>query len=173
MNLFLIGYRCTGKTRVGKQLARILNQTFVDTDAAIVRAEGVSVAEMVAAHGWPYFRQQEKESLAALCQKRHQVIATGGGIILDPENVARMKAGGKIVWLKAEPETIKARILADAATSDQRPALTENGLVPEIQAVLAERTPLYRKAADFAVDTDGIAIEGICDRILGWLYAEF
>ncbi len=169
MNLFLIGYRCTGKTRVGRQLARIRNQEFVDTDAAIVQAEGASVAEMVAAHGWAYFRQREKETLAELCRNPHQVIATGGGIILDPENVAQMKACGKIVWLKAEPETIKTRILADHATEGQRPALTENGLIPEIQAVLAERTPLYHKAADLAVDTDGIAIEGICDRIVNWI----
>lgn len=166
MNLFLIGYRCTGKTTVGKSLAFRLGWPFMDTDRAIVEKSGAGIARMVAEKGWPYFREQERQVIEAASVSASQVVATGGGAICDDRNTLAMQASGKIVWLKASRETIAARMLADDATADSRPSLTGQGLIREIAAVLAERTPLYAKAADLTIATDHEKIEAICDRIL-------
>jgi shikimate kinase len=169
MNLYLIGYRCTGKTTVGKALAQRLGWAFTDTDHLIVENAGTRIADMVAEKGWPYFREQERQALAALTAAHHQVVATGGGIVLDARNVRDMQASGRIVWLTAAEETIRSRMLADASTAGNRPSLTGQGLIGEITAVLAERQPIYDKAADITVDTDRETIAGVCERIVGAL----
>lgn len=166
MNLFLIGYRCTGKTTVGKALARRLGWLFVDTDRMVVETAGTSIAKMVDEKGWPYFRDQELQALQALSADDRQVVATGGGAVLDNRNVSAMRKSGTVVLLTASRKTIAARMLADDATEGSRPSLTGQGLVREITSVLCERRPLYEKAADFVVDTNRKTIEAICDRIL-------
>ncbi|MFW6333517.1 MAG: shikimate kinase [Thermodesulfobacteriota bacterium] len=166
MNLFLIGYRCTGKTRVGKSLAERLGRPFLDTDAELVRETGRSISEMVDRHGWDFFRQQERRILQRMCQKDDHVIATGGGIILDPRNVADMGASGRIVWLRAHPATIADRMGGDSQTRPQRPSLTGKTPVEEIEETLTERLPLYESAMHTAVDTDGLTIDEITDLIL-------
>lgn len=166
MNIFLIGYRCTGKTSVGKALAKRLALAFEDADDLLVEKEGKPIAEVVAECGWDYFRVQEKAILQFICSRDRQVVATGGGVILDPDNVTAMKNCGVLVWLQAETEAIRQRMLADEHTPGQRPALTGRSAGDEIETTLAERTPLYRAAMDFTVDTDGYTIEGVCDLIV-------
>lgn len=172
MNLFLTGYRCTGKTTVGKLLARDLGWRFTDTDAEIVRTEKMTVREMVARHGWAYFREKERETVRRVCRKNRQVVATGGGVILNPDNVADMKAAGKVIWLRASPENILHRMNADDNTEGQRPALTDHALAQEVEDTLAERLPLYSAAADMTVDTDTADIDEICavirKQVLVW-----
>lgn len=166
MNLYLIGYRCTGKTTVGKALARRLGWVFFDTDSMIVEDAGISIAQMVASRGWPYFREQERHALETVACRDCRVVATGGGIILDGRNTAIMKKTGTVVWLKARQETIAARMLTDDATAGNRPSLTDQGLIGEIAPVLAERGPYYEKPADLVIDTDRETIETIGDRIM-------
>lgn len=166
MNLYLIGYRCTGKTTVGIALGRRLGRPFVDTDRLIVQTVGTSIARMVEENGWPYFREQERKTLQSLSAKAHQVVATGGGIVLDERNIVAMRHSGKVVWLTAGLATIQARMLADDATQGSRPSLTGQGLIAEIEVVLAQRRPLYEKAADLTVATDDETIAGICERIV-------
>jgi shikimate kinase len=166
MNLFLIGYRCTGKTTVGRALARRLGWTFVDTDDVVVGAAGTSIARMVEMHGWPTFRKNERQALAAVAAGSDQVVATGGGVVLDDRNIAVMQAAGKVVWLTAEEETIEKRMLADDATDSSRPSLTDQGRIAEIRQVLAERKPNYEKAADVTIATDHASIEKICDLMV-------
>ncbi len=172
MNLFLIGYRCTGKSTVGRTLADRIGWPFVDTDQIIVETASAPIARIVAEKGWPYFREQERMALANVAAGNRQVVATGGGIILDARNMAAMQASGSVVWLMAGEWVIRTRLLADAATAGSRPALTNRGLIAEISAVLAERTPLYAKAADLTIDTDGMAISSICDRIKAFMIAQ-
>ncbi len=167
MNVFLIGYRCTGKTTVGKSLADRLGWPFVDTDRVIVENSGISIARMVESHGWPFFREREYKALQMVCDQKHQIVATGGGIVLDTRNISAMKQSGTAVWLTASEKTIAARILADEATKDSRPPLTGRGLTAEIASVLSERKHLYEKAADLVINTDGEEIAAICDRIMG------
>ena len=166
MNLFLIGYRCTGKTTLGKALARRLDWSFVDTDRKVVETAGVSIARMVKRHGWPFFRQQERKALQTVSDGDRQVVATGGGVVLDDRNIVAMKNAGKVVWLTASEKTIQARMLYDEATAGNRPALTGQGLIAEIHSVLTQRKPLYEKAADFQIATDREKITVIGDRIL-------
>ncbi|GAB6904673.1 Shikimate kinase [Desulfosarcina cetonica] len=169
MNLFLIGYRCTGKTSVGKLLARRLNRPFVDLDERVVATAGISIAAMVAASGWLFFRAREREALETVATGSNQVVSPGGGVILDPRNVATMKRHGVVVWLTATRETIAARLMADPATAANRPSLTDRGLMEEIDAVLAERVPLYQNAADLTITTDHRPIDAVVQRIIDYL----
>lgn len=166
MIIFLIGYRCTGKTCVGKALALLLNKSFIDADIYLVNQYGISISEMVASQGWESFREKESIVLKTLCEHKHHVIATGGGVILDHNNVAMMKQNSVIVWLRATPETIKKRIIKDDNTKDSRPSLTSKGLLEEIEETLLFRNPLYEDAMDFHVDTDGVDIDDICKTII-------
>lgn len=168
MNLFLIGYRCTGKTTVGKLLAARLSRRFVDADAEVVADVGMTIAELVAQQGWPAFRQAERTVMERLCQQDHLVVATGGGVVLDEKNIQNMRRAGQVVWLKASPETILSRMKADAASLDQRPALTDHDLAAEIRETLAQRGDLYSAAADAAFDADTAGIKTLADLILEW-----
>jgi len=166
MNLFLIGYRCTGKTTVGETLAQRLNWDFVDTDQKVVETAGVSIARMVKGHGWPFFRELERQALISLSTGDRNVVATGGGIVLDDRNISTMKQSGRIVWLTASEKTILTRQLGDSATVESRPSLTRQGVAAEITSVLAERRPIYEKAADRVIATDQRTIAAICKRII-------
>jgi len=169
MNLYLIGYRCTGKTSVGKCLARRMQRDFVDTDERVVEAAGRSVAEMVADNGWDYFRGRESAVLETLAAIEGQVVSTGGGIILGEENRRILQRSGRVVWLTARVATILARMEGDTASEAQRPALTGSQLEDEVRQTLTQRLPFYAQTADFALATDFLDIEEICDEILRWL----
>ncbi|MGE0086787.1 MAG: shikimate kinase [Desulfococcaceae bacterium] len=162
MNIFLIGYRCTGKSTIGRMLAENLGLTFADADRELEKEHCITIAEMVARQGWEYFRQKEREILVQLCQKDNQIIAAGGGVILNSENIRTMKKSGTVIWLKADVQTITSRLLGDEKTQSQRPALTDKGLVDEIGENMAFRHPLYENAADISVDTDNISAKEIC-----------
>jgi shikimate kinase len=166
MNIFLIGYRCTGKTSVGRLLAATLQWPFVDTDQAIVGEQGRSIKAIVSDEGWDRFRLLEKKMLSAVCGNRMQVVATGGGIVLDPANVALMKQHGTVVWLKANVETIYNRMLKDVATDQNRPALTRKKLRREIEDTLDERESLYIGAGDIEIETDDVAPDVLSARLL-------
>jgi shikimate kinase len=162
MNIYLIGYRCTGKSSVGKSLAKILGWSFLDADVELVKEYKITISEIVATQGWESFRKKEKDVLKRLSSLDKHVIATGGGAILDEENVTNIKKSGISIWLRATPETVKNRILKDETTEDSRPSLTSKGLMEEIEETLIYRNPFYEKAMDFFLDTDNIDIEDVC-----------
>ena len=167
MNICLIGYRCTGKTSVGRMLAEQLGWRFLDTDQYIVEKAGRSISEMVAQHGWNFFRQKEKQALSELNDHDQLVLATGGGIIMDPANLAILNDDKNfVIWLQADAETIYHRMKEDEQSDAFRPALTESSLFREIQETLAERRPYYESAADLAVGTDQIPSEEVYNSIL-------
>ena len=170
MNIYLIGYRCTGKTTLGRELARELGWEFVDMDDLLVNEAGQSISEMVAEKGWPHFRDRERDLLRRLAGKGPMVVGTGGGIVLDPDNVAEMRASGKVLWLQCNSDTINQRIQGDARTEEMRPALTDKGLLAEIESVLQEREPLYRSAAHFSLASDDGNIQGLCKEIIAKLH---
>jgi len=166
MNIVLIGYRCTGKSSVGRLLAKKLKWNFVDTDKLIEDHVKLKIEDIVLKKGWEEFRKIEKEVVKKVSSADKHVISTGGGVVLDKENVERLKRNGWIVWLKAEPDTIKKRMLKDQASGLIRPALTKDGSIKEIEKLLRIRTPLYKEASDFAIDTDSLSQRQICDMIL-------
>ena len=168
--IILIGYRCTGKTTVGKRLAERLNLPFYDTDGFVEESAGKTIREMVAAGGWEFFRHQEQEAIRHLTARGKGVIATGGGAVLDPGNAALLKKTGIMVWLMADAETIRERMQADPVTAEQRPRFSAEDLAVEIGATLAVRTPLYRSLADLVIDTTVLDIEACVDRIVEYVY---
>lgn len=165
-NVFLIGYRCTGKSSVGKLLSGKLGWPFIDTDALLVSESGISIKEIVETHGWDIFREMEHSIVNQACILDRRVVATGGGVVLNQANVNLMKQNGRIVWLKALPETIKSRMMSDQDTEVFRPSLTSKDSFCEIEETMIERDPLYRQAMDFYVETDDRRINEICDEIV-------
>jgi shikimate kinase len=166
MNIFLIGYRCTGKTTVGRFLAKRLERLFFDTDLELVKEQGINISDIVSKRGWAAFREIEKRVIQCACERDNQVVATGGGAVLDEDNVKRMKDSGVIVWLKADINTIEKRIIEDNTTRDFRPSLTSKGSVEEVRETLLTRNPFYERAMDFFVDTDFMDIEAVCVTII-------
>lgn len=166
MNIFLTGYRCTGKTTVGKKLAYLLNRNFIDADQFLVNTCKNTISEIVETEGWESFRKKESEILKILCKLKQHVIATGGGVILDHNNVKIMKNNSVVIWLRATPETIRERIVKDETTKNSRPSLTSKGLLEEIEETLEFRNPLYKESMDFFVDTDNLKIDDICNTII-------
>lgn len=166
MNVFLIGFRCTGKTTVGRILSESLGLRFIDTDRQFVAEAGQSIDSAVNTHGWRHFRQWEANILAQVCTGEGQVVATGGGVILNPDNVAGMNRSGAVVWLCASPETIVRRMTGDDDSQISRPSLTGKAPSVEVIEVLSQRTPLYRQAADIEVMTDERSQGMIADEIV-------
>jgi shikimate kinase len=121
------------------------------------------VASFVAREGWERFREVESEVCWDLASQDGLVIATGGGVVTRPENVAALRAKGRLFWLKAEPATIAERI----RRCEERPSLTgTKSFLDEIEEVLEARTPLYRAAAQYEIDTDGRSVTEVAEEVL-------
>lgn len=163
--IFLIGYRCTGKTSTGKHLATLLNKQFLDTDLVLESTCGTTIAQMVARHGWPYFRAKETETLINLYIENAPVIATGGGIILAQENRAFLKGNGVVVYLYAPASVLTDRIRKDEDNTEQRPDLTSDALALETKKMLEIRNPLYRELADISINTQEYSQEAAALQI--------
>ena len=165
-NLVLIGYRATGKTAVGARLAEILGRPWVDLDQVLVQEAGEAIVEIVARDGWAEFRRREKELVARFRGTRGQVLATGGGVVLDPDNVAALKENGIIIWLTAGPDTIQARLAEDLPRDVNRPSLTGSDTIREVAAVLEARLHLYQAAAQITVDTTHRDVAQVVEAVL-------
>ncbi len=166
--LFLIGMRGAGKTSIGQGLANKLCWNFVDTDALLEQKYNCSIADMVAAKGWPTFRKRESNILQS-CTQENTIYATGGGIILDENNRNFMREQGQVCFLSVPAKVIVKRLNNDTGN---RPALTSQGLIAEIETVLAERLHLYKSTAHFEVDaTLSIAEILTFIHLVGRLYA--
>ena len=165
-NLVLIGYRATGKTAVGARLAEILGYPFVDLDRVLVQEAGEPIVDIVAKGGWPEFRRREKELVARLRHTQGQVLATGGGVVLDSDNVAALRENGIIIWLTADAETIQARLTQDQPQDANRPSLTGGDTIREVAEVLKQRYPLYQAAAQITVDTTHRAVAQVVETVL-------
>jgi shikimate kinase len=153
MNVYLIGYRGTGKTTVARALAELLGAVAVDADEWLEAAAGCSIRELFATGGEPLFRDHESAAVRVLTARDGLVVSWGGGVILRPENRVALRKG-YTVWLRATPATLWQRIAGDPSTGERRPNLTASGGLAEIEQVLAARTPLYAESADCAVDTE-------------------
>ena len=165
-NIYLIGYRCTGKSIIGRALADRRGLDFYDTDELIAAGEQETIAEIVADRGWQHFRDLEKECVRRLAEKRNKVIATGGGVVLHPGNIACMQNSGTVIWLRARPQSVLYRMSLDPATTSSRPALTRQEIEREVLATMDARRELYSQAADLSFRTDLAQPEEIVSEIL-------
>ena len=151
--IYLIGYRCTGKSTTGKLLANLMDCPFFDTDRIIEEQFETSIEKMINLHGWEYFRQKEKEVLLETISLYNSVVATGGGIVLDPENRILLRTHGNCAWLYADNATIVTRLLADVKNIKSRPRFSEESLSQETQKMLDLRTPLYQELGQIQINT--------------------
>jgi shikimate kinase len=169
MNLFLIGYRATGKSAVAEAISRRIGAPWVDADDEIARRAGKSIAELFSQDGETAFRDLESEVVKEIASRDGCVISLGGGAVLREENRQAIRSRGKTVWLKASVATIQRRLLADPKTAANRPSLTSRGLAEEVEHVLAARTPIYAACADYTVAVDDKSPDAIADEILALL----
>lgn len=148
-NVALIGFMGAGKTTVGHVLAELLHFEFLDTDRLIEQREGCRITELFSLQGEAYFRQRETELCRELEEVRGKVIATGGGLAVNPDNLASLRHHALVVCLCASPETVFHRV----RTQTHRPLLQTPDPLGRIRELLAERIPCYRKA-DILVGVD-------------------
>jgi shikimate kinase len=165
MKIIVIGYRCTGKTSVGKRIAERLGIPFYDTDELVRSHTGQTIREMVDEGGWDAFRAQERAIIKGLPSLEDAVIAAGGGAIMDAENRNALKHNVLCIWLTADVRTIVERMRTDAASTAQRPPLSSGELEWETTEILAVREPAYQALADITVDTSGKGIEAVVDEV--------
>ena len=171
-NLVLIGYRATGKTSVGARLAEVLERPFVDLDQVLVHEAGRPIADIVAQGGWPEFRQMERQLVDRYRYPRGVILATGGGVVLDPHNVAALRENGILIWLYADPAAIQARLAQDQPRDANRPSLTGEDAIREAAAVAEERAPLYQAAAQISIDTTHRSLNQVVKLVLEALKSE-
>lgn len=162
-NYILIGYMGCGKSTIGKKLSEILNIKLVDTDARIEERQGMTVSEIFATKGEPFFRDLETGTLQELLEeKESMVISVGGGLPLREENRRLLQRLGKVIYLKAEPETIYNRVKGDTT----RPLLQTGNPMEKIREMLGQREEKYQAAADKIVIVDDKEISKIVYEVL-------
>ncbi|MCC6763181.1 MAG: shikimate kinase [Deltaproteobacteria bacterium] len=156
----LMGFMGTGKSEVGRRLAQRLGRSFVDTDQSIEERAGKRIAAIFADEGEAAFRRLEREAVADAVGRGGAVIAVGGGAVIDPDNVRRLRDAGVLVHLTARPEIILRRVGAGVnrplLRGDPRTAVTR---------LLAERGPVYAAAADVTIDTSERSAEQVVEEI--------
>lgn len=166
--IYLIGYRGTGKTTVARLLAEQLGWQWIDADQVLEARHGRSIRDIFAQEGEADFRDKESAILHELSRLDRHVIASGGGVILRPENRQVLQDTGWIVWLTGDARTLWQRLQGDASTAERRPDLARGGLA-EIEELLEVREPLYRSCAHFDVSTEGKSPEQVAADVLdGW-----
>lgn len=162
-NLYLIGFMGSGKSTVAKVFQDEYHMTLVEMDAEIVKQENREISEIFAREGEEYFRDLETALVKKIQIGKNQVVSCGGGAVLRNENVAMMKASGKLVLLRAKAETILERVKGNS----DRPLLNGNMNVEYIAGLMEKRRAIYEAAADLVIDTDGKSVHAICREIVG------
>ena len=163
-NIVLIGFMATGKTTIGRWLARRLKREFIDTDAEIERLTGKTVAQIFAGDGGVRFRSEEDLLVKRLAGREGLVIATGGGLVLNPDNLRLLKENGVLVALTASPEIIYNRV----SSKKSRPLLLTGDIKNKIKELLRERENTY-KTAEITIDTGNCSIEDTAGQITRYL----
>ncbi|MEW6324070.1 MAG: shikimate kinase [Nitrospirota bacterium] len=161
-HIVLVGMMGTGKTAIGRSLARRLGRPFIDTDRLIEAQEGCSIAQLFEAKGEPAFRELESGAIREVVTRPPSVIATGGGAVLRKENRELLKQHGLLIWLKAD---IEEMLFRTAGRKGARPLLTVKDPRANLQRLLTERESLYAEA-DFTVETTGRSVSEATSMIL-------
>lgn len=167
-HLVLVGMMGAGKTSVGKRLARRLGWRHVDADKRIERSSGRTIPEIFATDGEAGFRTIEHDVLESLLRlPGRTVVSTGGGAVLSADNRALMRERGTVVWLRARPETLLARV----GKGNGRPLLADDPAAA-VHRIAAERRDAYESAAHVVVDVDGCTADQVADAVLAAIQGE-
>ena len=160
----LVGFMGSGKSSVGRELARRFGVPFVDVDAWIESATGCRIRDLFAREGEPAFREREKAALREVLSVKGCVIATGGGAFVDEENRVLLRSYAPVVYLDAAVETLLGRLAADLG----RPLLRGGDREEVVRELLSRRVPGYR-TADVTVPTDGRTVEEVAGQVADWI----
>src|SRR5688500_9289523 len=166
-NVFLIGPMGSGKTAVGKQLARVLRAPFRDSDAEIEARTGVDISYIFSREGEAGFRQREREVIEDVTREAPIVLATGGGAILLPENRIALRERGFVAYLETSLEQQAERVRQGRT----RPLLHDVDPLTKLTELMQVRAPLYESLADFTIATDGRKVHTVADAIFAALRA--
>ncbi|APW43946.1 shikimate kinase [Rhodoferax saidenbachensis] len=158
----LVGLPGSGKTTVGRQLARRLQLPFVDSDHAIEARLGCSIREFFEREGEARFRDIEQEVIDALTQETPRVLSTGGGAVLRSANRQHLRSRGRVIYLKSTPEELYRRLRHDV----HRPLLQVADPLTRMRDLFAERDPLYREAAHFVLETGRPSVATLVNMIV-------
>jgi 3-dehydroquinate synthase len=167
-NIVITGFSGTGKSLVGKEIARRLSWDFLDTDDEIVKQAGKPIAQIFGQEGEARFRELERDTIREACRRRRTVIAVGGGAIVDPQNYELLARIGLIVCLEAKPQTIYERLFHEAASSpgtEVRPLLTVDNPLERIRQLKASRQSHYAKS-DWTIHTDFLSITQVAEEVV-------
>jgi len=160
MNIYLVGFMGTGKSTVGRELARKKKWRFVDLDELIELREGKTIPDIFSKKGEPYFRILEKKALKEVAREEKFVVACGGGIVVNKENIKIMKESGVIICLKANPSVILKR----TSKSVNRPLLNTDNPKERIELLLKLRVPYYALAHK-CINTSKLSVKEIVARL--------
>ena len=168
-SLILIGFMGTGKSTIGKVLAKRLSLKQVDLDDVIVQEQGMEISQIFAQHGEEYFRSLEHDVLCRYAAQPNLIISPGGGAVLRAENRAVMKEHCTVISLLARPDVILERVNRDKTVrpvlENRKPGQTK---LERIEEVLAQRMPCYQEA-DLILDTSDASVEDLTGQVLAWL----
>ena len=165
MLLVLVGLPGSGKTTVGRQLARRLHLPFVDSDHAIENRLGCSIREYFEREGEDRFREIESEVIADLSQHHQGVLSSGGGSVLRPINREHLRARGQVFYLRSSPEEVFRRLRHD----QNRPLLQVADPMTRLRDLFDKRDPLYRETAHYVIETGRPNVAGLVNMIVSQL----
>ncbi len=168
MNLILIGLRGSGKSTVGRILAERLGWAYFDTDTLVQERAGLTIRELFEQHGEAEFRRLESAVVQECVEGDQAVTATGGGAILNPDNITAMKRNGFVVHLSADPSELWHRISQDTSSHAARPKLlpSADSGIDELKKLMLARAGMYAKARDVEVDVEDRSPDEIADAVL-------
>jgi shikimate kinase len=162
-NIALIGFMGTGKTAVGRLLAKKLGRKFIELDSVIEKKAGKSIPEIFMEDGEIAFRELEIEATKEVARKKRAVIACGGGVVLNRINIDRLKEGAVMIHLTAPPSVVLKRTLREVG---KRPLLNVDNPLATIHELLKFRKPLYERAADTTINTGRLDISAVAQQII-------
>ena len=165
-NIILVGFMGTGKSSTGRAVAARLGRAFLDMDSMIEEQQGKPIPQIFADHGEPYFRALERKLVQELALRSNLVIAPGGGIVLNPDNIADFSRTGFVVCLHATPQMILSRVGADT----NRPLLQGGDKLQKITDLLAKRQPQY-DAIPRRIETDGFTPAEVAEKVIALFQA--
>ncbi|MGB5224690.1 MAG: shikimate kinase AroK [Arenicellales bacterium] len=160
-NIILVGPMGVGKTTIGSHLARKLKYDFVDSDTEIEKRTGASISLIFDIEGEEGFRKREAQMISELTERRHIVLSTGGGSVLDETSRQNIRSRGFVVYLKASVDILYERL----KKSRNRPLMETDDKLKVIEDLLAEREPLYLAVADITIATDGRSAQDVAREI--------
>ena len=162
-NIALIGFMGTGKTAVGQVLATRLHRKLIEVDSVIKKIAGKTIADIFRDDGEIAFRELEIKAIKNAAAGEKQVIACGGGVVLNTINIDRLQATGVVINLTASPEIILERLAQDG---DNRPLINVNWPPERIKELMQFRKPFYDRATDITINTSKLSIDAVADKII-------